>query len=224
MQVHCYFKSTLYLFCFAFLYQVSSIKHQVSIFIFHTIHKNTSKISISNTSKSVINNKVYIKLINQLNIHDIHIYQNTARIWREKAGRPKRSENSLPLYKSWVNKAGQEKATGQDQHCTFFYFFFLFVFVFCFVFGTSTISNYCNTIQYKCSPFPNWMHLCSGLCFQKENNKQQDQTIHYQKLHGESRLFYFEVEAPNGIDLIMLRDSSLTFSAKIRKKLRCVFE
>ena len=29
---------------------------------------------------------------------------------------------------------------------------------------------------------------------------------------------YFEVEAPNGIILIMFRDSSMTFSAKIRKK------
>ena len=29
---------------------------------------------------------------------------------------------------------------------------------------------------------------------------------------------YFEVEAPNWINLIMFRDSSVTFSAKIRKK------
>ena len=35
---------------------------------------------------------------------------------------------------------------------------------------------------------------------------------------------YFEVEAPNGINLIMFLDNSLTFSAKIRKKLRCLFE
>ena len=31
-------------------------------------------------------------------------------------------------------------------------------------------------------------------------------------------LFYFEFEAPNGINLIMFRDSSVTFSANIRKK------
>ena len=29
---------------------------------------------------------------------------------------------------------------------------------------------------------------------------------------------YSEVQAPNGIKLIMFRDSSVTFSAKIRKK------
>ena len=35
---------------------------------------------------------------------------------------------------------------------------------------------------------------------------------------------YFEVEAPNMINLIMFWDRSVTFSAKIRKKLRRVFE
>ena len=35
---------------------------------------------------------------------------------------------------------------------------------------------------------------------------------------------YFEVEAPNGINLITFRHSSVTFSAKIRKKIRCVFK
>ena len=35
---------------------------------------------------------------------------------------------------------------------------------------------------------------------------------------------YFEFEALNGISLIMFRDSSVKISAKIRKKLRCVFE
>ena len=35
-------------------------------------------------------------------------------------------------------------------------------------------------------------------------------------------LLYFEVEDPDGINLIMFRDSSVTFSAKIRKKIRCV--
>ena len=68
-----------------------------------TIHKNTSKsvTNINNTSKSEISKKVYIKLTNQLNTQytNIPICQNTA-IWREKAGRPKRPENGLPLYKS----------------------------------------------------------------------------------------------------------------------------
>ena len=31
---------------------------------------------------------------------------------------------------------------------------------------------------------------------------------------------YFEIEDPNVINLIMFRDSSVTFSAKIRKKVR----
>ena len=31
---------------------------------------------------------------------------------------------------------------------------------------------------------------------------------------------YFEIEAPNGINLIMFRDSSVTFSAKIRTKIK----
>ena len=35
---------------------------------------------------------------------------------------------------------------------------------------------------------------------------------------------YFEVEALNGINVIMFRDTSVTFSAKIRKTLRCVFD
>ena len=35
---------------------------------------------------------------------------------------------------------------------------------------------------------------------------------------GKADFLYFEVEAPNGINLIMFRNSSLTFSAKIRKK------
>ena len=30
-----------------------------------------------------------------------------------------------------------------------------------------------------------------------------------------ANFLYFEVEAPNGINLIMFRDSSMTFSAKI---------
>ena len=56
--------------------------------------------NINNTSKSE-SNKVYIKLPNQLNTQNtnIPIYQNTA-IWREKAGRPERRENGLPLNKS----------------------------------------------------------------------------------------------------------------------------
>ena len=35
---------------------------------------------------------------------------------------------------------------------------------------------------------------------------------------------YFEVEAPKRINLIMFMDISMTFSAKIRKRLRCVFQ
>ena len=33
----------------------------------------------------------------------------------------------------------------------------------------------------------------------------------------------FEVEAPNGINLIMFRDSSMTFSAKNQKKIKVLF-
>ena len=32
-----------------------------------------------------------------------------------------------------------------------------------------------------------------------------------------ANFLYFEVEAPNGINFIIFRDSSVTFSAKIRK-------
>ena len=34
---------------------------------------------------------------------------------------------------------------------------------------------------------------------------------------------YFKVEAPSGINLVMFRDSSMTFSAKIRKKIKVAF-
>ena len=34
---------------------------------------------------------------------------------------------------------------------------------------------------------------------------------------------YFEVKAPNGINLIMLRDSSVTFSAKNQKNIKVRF-
>ena len=34
---------------------------------------------------------------------------------------------------------------------------------------------------------------------------------------------YFEVEAPNGINLIMFRDSNVTFSAKNQKKIKVRF-
>ena len=37
---------------------------------------------------------------------------------------------------------------------------------------------------------------------------------------GKADFLYVEVEAPKGIILIMFSDSSLTFSAKIRKKLK----
>ena len=45
---------------------------------------------------------------------------------------------------------------------------------------------------------------------------------------GETRgsrtaLLYFEFEAPNGINLIMFRDNSTAFSAKIRKKIKVRF-
>ena len=47
--------------------------------------------------------------------------------------------------------------------------------------------------------------------------------------HMEKAVFsYLEVESPNGINLIMFRDSSVTFAKiskkKKKKKIRCIFE
>ena len=59
-----------------------------------------------------------------------------------------------------------------------------------------------------------WYTLCTAKI------GQQVQTS-----YGESGLLYFEVDAPNGINLFMFRNSSVTFSANIRKKkIRCVYE
>ena len=40
---------------------------------------------------------------------------------------------------------------------------------------------------------------------------------------GKAYFLYFEVEAPKGINLVMFRDSNVTFSAKIRKKIKVRF-
>ena len=49
--------------------------------------------------------------------------------------------------------------------------------------------------------------------------------IYPRKNHIEKADFlYFEVKAPNEANLMTFRESSVTFSAKIKKKLRCVFE
>ena len=61
--------------------------------------------------------------------------------------------------------------------------------------------------------------------------EQEDTHTHKQSrsctplyIHMEKAEFlYFEVEAPNGINLILFRNSSLTFSAKIRKKIKVPF-
>ena len=36
-------------------------------------------------------------------------------------------------------------------------------------------------------------------------------------------ILYFQIQAPNGIILIMFRDSSVTFSAKIKRKIKVLF-
>ena len=79
-------------------------KYQVSIFIFHIPYtKNTSKsvINTNNTSKSVTSNKIYIKLINQLNIHNMQKYQETQQGYGERRLEGQKGQRmASPLYKS----------------------------------------------------------------------------------------------------------------------------
>ena len=64
----------------------------------------------------------------------------------------------------------------------------------------------------------------------KEKKRKEKKRLENVKLspsynHMEKPDFsYFEVEDPNGINLIMSRDSTVTFSAKIRTNLSCNFE
>ena len=80
---------------------------------------------------------------------------------------------------------------------------------------------YCENIQW-----------CENTCYLEvdfkacENihlSKNTDYSPSYNYME-KADLLYFEVEAPNGINVIKLQDRSGTFSAKVRqkKKLRCV--